>query len=68
MAIQITDDGEVGVIHIGTEADWQQFAAENKDALIEEYGSLGAAMWHATVGDLTIGGGAAPLFLVRFDA
>ena len=68
MAIQITDDGGVGLIHIGTEADWQQFAAENKDALIEEYGSLGLARWHAKLSVLTIGGGAAPLFLVRLDA
>lgn len=45
---------------------WDRFVADNREALEEAYGSLGAALKHICDGGLTLGGGAAPLVYVRF--
>ena len=47
---------------------WADFVADNRDALIDAYGSPGLAYRHAINGGLTLGGGAAPLFHVVFVA
>ena len=49
------------------EDDWAAFAADNHDALEDEYGSTANAYQHATQGGLTLGGGAAPLFNIFFE-
>ncbi len=46
--------------------EWEAFAADNRDALEDAYGSTANAFQHAIQGGLTIGGGAAPLFVVSF--
>lgn len=46
--------------------EWDTFANANVDALVDQYGSIETAMRHAMEGGLTIGGGAAPEFLVTF--
>jgi hypothetical protein len=46
--------------------EWESFVAANRDALVHEYGSTANAYRHAIQGGLTIGGGAAPLFLISF--
>ena len=45
---------------------WEAFAADNADALIEEYGSTANAYQHTVQGGLMLGGGAAPLFEISF--
>ena len=45
---------------------WAEFAQANRNALIDEYGSVGNAFEHATQGGLQLGGGAAPLVNVYF--
>lgn len=45
---------------------WATFAVANREALVETYGSVDAALKHACDGGLTLGGGAAPLFHVTF--
>lgn len=57
-------DGSV-TVDLDTEADWSEFAADNHDAIREEYGSerhafklLKASGW------LNLGGGASPLVCV----
>lgn len=46
--------------------EWREFVADNKDALVDDYGSADAAYRHAINGGLTLGGGAAPLFHISF--
>ena len=46
---------------------WDAFAADNRDALVNEYGSTANAYQHAVQGGLTLGGGAAPLVNIVFD-
>jgi hypothetical protein len=46
--------------------EWEAFASDNRDALEGEYGSTAKAYQHAVQGGLTLGGGAAPLFVVSF--
>lgn len=46
--------------------EWEAFAADNRDALEEAYGSTANAYQHAIQGGLTMGGGAAPLFFISF--
>ncbi len=45
---------------------WDAFVADNRDALDEAYGSTANALQHAMQGGLTLGGGAAPLFIIFF--
>ena len=45
---------------------WEAFAADNRDALEESYGSIANAFQHAIQGGLTLGGGASPMFIVSF--
>ncbi len=59
------EDGFEVVTLADTDA-WLDFAANNEDALVETYGSVDAAYRHAIDGGLTLGGGAAPAFLVHF--
>ncbi len=47
--------------------EWDTFAADNRDALVDEYGSVATAYRHAINGGLTLGGGAAPLVHIVFD-
>jgi hypothetical protein len=46
---------------------WEEFAAANREALEEAYGSTANALQHAIQGGLTMGGGAAPLFFISFE-
>jgi hypothetical protein len=46
--------------------EWSVFAADNRDALEDEYGSTAQAYQHAIQGGLVLGGGAAPLFIISF--
>lgn len=46
--------------------EWEAFKADNREALEEHYGSTSNAYQHAIQGGLMLGGGAAPLTLVRF--
>lgn len=46
--------------------DWAAWAADNADALINDYGSIEAALKHACDGGLVMGGGAAPVFHISF--
>jgi hypothetical protein len=45
---------------------WEAFAADNRGALEDAYGSTEKAFRHAVDGGLTLGGGAAPLFEIYF--
>ena len=47
--------------------DWDTFAADNRDALVESYASTENALQHACQGGLTLGGGAAPMFQIMFS-
>jgi hypothetical protein len=55
------------VIQLADYAAWDDFAENNAEALIAEYGSVDTALQHALEGGLTLGGGAAPEFLVCFE-
>lgn len=46
--------------------DWATWAADNADALVEDYGSIESALKHARDGGLVMGGGAAPIFHISF--
>ena len=46
---------------------WEAFAAANREALEEAYGSTAEAYQHAIQGGLTLGGGAAPVFHISFE-
>lgn len=56
---------DVEVILLTSEAAWFDFAAENIDALRDEFPSLGAAHEAARGHGFVMGGGAAPTFRVR---
>ena len=45
---------------------WESFVNANQDALTDQYGTIDKAFKHACDGGLTLGGGAAPLFFIRF--
>lgn len=45
---------------------WEAFAADNREALEDAYGSTASAYQHAVQGGLMLGGGAAPLFEISF--
>jgi hypothetical protein len=46
--------------------EWEAFATDNADALVDAYGSTARAYQAAVQGGLTLGGGAAPLFEISF--
>ena len=46
--------------------DWDEWAADNHEALIEDYGTIDNALKHACDGGLRMGGGAAPIIDVFF--
>ena len=46
--------------------EWQDFATANEDALLEIYPDLAAACKAACEGGITLGGGAQPIFEIRF--
>lgn len=46
---------------------WDSFAASNREALEESYGSIADAYHHVVDGGLTLGGGAAPQFFICFE-
>jgi hypothetical protein len=46
--------------------EWLDFVRENIDAIRDAYGSVSNAYQHAVQGGLMLGGGAAPLFVIRF--
>ncbi len=46
--------------------EWEAFAADNRDALEDAYGSTANAYQHAIQGGLTLGGGATHLFVISF--
>ncbi len=46
--------------------EWHSFARDNAEALHDAYGSISAAYQHAIQGGLTLGGGASPMFTIRF--
>jgi hypothetical protein len=45
--------------------EWRDFAADNYDALCEQYESIDNALRHALDGLLRLGGGAAPIVDVK---
>ena len=47
--------------------DWHGFVADNRDAIIEQYGTPQAALHQARHGGLSFGGGAAPAFVVTLE-
>lgn len=47
---------------------WENFAADNEEALVEAYGSVANALKHCCDGGLTLGGGASPEVIVWFAA
>jgi hypothetical protein len=59
-----------GSIHVtlDTVEDWETFALENADAIVERYGSREKAYRHLCDGGLVLGGGASPEVTVYFDA
>jgi hypothetical protein len=46
--------------------EWEAFASDNREGLEAEYGSTANAYQHAVQGGLTLGGGAAPMFVISF--
>ena len=52
------------VLELENMDDWETFAADNRDALIDAYGSTARAYQTAIQGGLTLGGGAAPYVTV----
>lgn len=48
-------------------AEWDQFAADNREGIEEGYGTIENAYRHACDGGLMLGGGAAPLFHISFE-
>ena len=46
---------------------WDDFVRDNRDAIIDRYGSIDTALKHARDGGLELGGGAAPLFIITFE-
>jgi len=47
--------------------DWHGFVADNRDAVIEQYGTPLFALYQARNGGLSFGGGAAPAFVVTLE-
>lgn len=54
------------VIELANIQEWCAFARDHREALIEDYGSIKDALDAALAGELELGGGGAPLFLVKF--
>lgn len=48
-------------------AAWNDFVEANRDAIIDQYGSVETALGYALDGGLEIGGGAAPLFIITIE-
>jgi hypothetical protein len=55
------------VVQLADYAAWDTFAEANADALIAEYGSVEFALQLCIDGGITLGGGAAPEFLICFE-
>jgi hypothetical protein len=66
MTSTATVPAEPIVLELKDIQDWCQFARDNREALIEECGSIRDALDAALAGDLLIGGGAGPLFQIKF--
>jgi hypothetical protein len=66
MTSTATVPAEPIVLELKDIQDWCQFARDNREALIEDYGSIKDALAEALRGDLLLGGGAAPLFRIKF--
>jgi hypothetical protein len=65
---QVTeDDGTVSMV-LADMDEWDSFVANNQDAILERYDSVNDALRHACDGGLALGGGAAPSFVVVFEA
>jgi hypothetical protein len=58
-------DGSI-VVELDDMDAWEDFAAQNRDALCDQYGSTEKAFRHAIDGGLLLGGGAAPAVSVYF--
>jgi len=54
-------------ITLRTLQDWHGFVADNRDAIIEQYGTPTLALYQARHGGLSFGGGAAPEIVVTFE-
>lgn len=61
----LRDDGSY-FLALHTDDDWHQFLEENLEAIQEAYPTIDACYQAAREGGIVLGGGAAPIFEIRF--
>jgi hypothetical protein len=67
ITVENPEGGEEVSVVLKDMDEWDEFVAANREAVESEYPSVEVALKHARDGGLTLGGGAAPLFLITFE-
>ncbi len=67
MRTEWNTSGDACDVILADMAEWDQFAADNREGIEEAYGTIEMAIKHAIDGGLMLGGGAAPICHVSFE-